>query len=163
MFFDFAAEFEQVLGMVKHAERVSFREVEACLRAARPVLVKAGVSQQDIDVAAATIIDVLLDGTVLADGGEAVAKQVDRVLRNLPKVRAVQSSRLWSVGAPVREGLFSFAPGQQLRRPAKGALHMYTCDHHHPALDPAAIRRMMRSLGRDFGPDSSSGGSLARV
>lgn len=173
MFFDAAKEIEHALDIVRNAEVVTFSEVEACLRAARTVAVTVGCSHQVFDAAAGRIIDALLDGALLARGGGAVAQHVAPVLRALPGVAealargsmrsAPPVAHHWSVCPPVKEGLFSIAPGQQFRRAAQGNLHRYSSDHHHPALDPAAIRRMMRSLGRDFGPDSPPGGSLARV
>lgn len=64
---------------------------------------------------------------------------------------------------PVAEQRVTLSTFTGLRTPFRAAQAQVSCDHHHPGLDRAAVRRLLRSLGPDFGPEPPAGGSLARV
>lgn len=179
---------EAELGRLRGAERVSFREVEACLKRMWPVLMAAGCTEAGFSKAAGRIIDALVEGAVLAgpEAGVAAAGVIGGAIFALPAVsramaRAAGHGQACALcdgaaggGAGARGGHFrasmampdrrvTISGGLRVRKRFRGAQGLFTCDHSHPALDRAAVRRLLGMLGPDFGPEPPTGGSLARV
>lgn len=188
MCLDVWKKLEAAAARVRGAERVTFREVEACLRDARPALVAAGCKEDAVAAMAGRLFDVLMDQRTLEQSDAAAAASAllldafKRLLATAKAKRPVKSlcadcgEDHWSAGRakrgaaaylpvsqPALERHVTLKPGNQSRRPFRAGHGLFSCDHHHPALDRAAVRRLVRSLGPDFGPEPPSGGSLSRV
>ena len=176
MFLDVKAGLNAALDRVRQAERPALGDVAACLRAAQPVLLAAGCTEEEIAAVAGGIINELMDHAMLErDGGaDTVAATMKKALFAVPAVKATRGGtrrstvRRSKTAAPT---FFLIQPvtegrGAVSAQPAKPFLikPLYSSsDQHHPSFDRAAVRRMVRSLGPDFGPEPPAGGSLSRV
>lgn len=188
MFLDVWKKLEVATARVRDAERLTFREVETCLRDARPVLLAAGCKESAVAAMAGRVIDALMDARTLQQADAATAASAllldafKRLLNTAKTKRPVKSlcadcgEDHWSAGRakrgaaaylpvsqPCLERHVTLTPGGHSRRPFRAGHGLISCDHHHPALDRAAVRRLVRSLGPDFGPEPPFGGSLSRV
>lgn len=180
---------EAELGRLHGAERVSFREVEACLKRMWPVLMAAGCSEAGFSAAAGRIIDALVEGAILEGpgAGEAAAGVIRGAIFGMPVVaralarsasghreacalcdgvaggRAVARGGRFTASLAMPDRQVTISGGMRTRKRFRGSQGLITCDHSHPALDRAAVRRLLGMLGPDFGPEPPTGGSLARV
>jgi len=181
MLVDVRKKLESVAARLRGADQVTIREVEMCLRAARKQLLTAGVSVEIVDAMAGRVIDTLMDRRALENpgGGDAVAgilmaafESVAALYKSsVKKICADCGEHHWNM-ASARRGRF-FLPASQPAlerrvvlkpgRPFRAGHGLFSCDHHHPALDRNAVRRLLRSLGPEQGPEPPAGGSLSLV
>lgn len=185
MYFHDAKNLNEALEQVRHEDFHSIRKVAAVVEALRPFIDPRLDNTPLFAFVLTRIIDDVQARGVLEqpNPGNIIAQMIRELLSPAkPRPSAshgcadCDSSSEWPVTRrntpkaayvpfmqPVSERLVTLPMGTGLRTPYRSAQGLFSCDHYHPALDRAAVRRMVRSLGPDFGPEPPSGGSLARV
>lgn len=189
MYFHDAKNLDEALKLVRREEFRSVRQVAAAVGSLRPfVAQRLGDGQLFTNILVQIVDEVSANGALLQpNSGEIVARIIrDHVCPAPARVASrhsathtcaeCESASDWPV-APRVSGAGAYVPFMQpvserrvtvrlddgLRTPYRFAQGLFSCDHYHPALNRAAVRRMVRSLGPDLGPEPPSGGSLARV
>jgi len=80
-----------------------------------------------------------------------------------PMATGVPSGAFLPAPPAIFERPLCFTVDLSRRRPYASQRDQICNDELHPSLDRDTVRRMVRGLRRDFGPEPPSGGSLARI
>ncbi len=186
MYFYDAKSLNEALDHLRGEEFHSIRQVGSALTALWPFFEATGVDRPGFTQFVTRMLDSAQDRRIVEapNAGAALAGLIEDFVAPKDSLRQAvshacadcDSSNDWptaprkstsaaygALAQPVTERSVTLCMRTGLRTPYRAAQGLFSCDHHHPALDRAAVRRMMRSLGPEFGPEPPSGGSLARV